>query len=148
MAAFVAYETSHRLRWVQNQYDIIKGKLVTTRSKLEQGQDRLKAAIDKMDAKNAIISDLNIKYNDLLAEKTCLEYHIRMLEEDVKVMKVAAHLKTKHHLFKEFEQHEGSEWDLQTTYYAWEAFISCEDKAEGEANDGDEGQDDMEGPSN
>lgn len=62
---------------------------------------------------------------------------MKVLEDDYKVIKAAAHLTSKYDLFKEFEQHQGSEWNLQVTYDDWEAFIAAEDE-DGEEEEGEE----------
>lgn len=92
--------------------------MVTVRLKLEQNQDVLKSSLAKVETQGTIIAGLNDKCNRLSSEKAELEELVRSLEDDLKVMKTTAHLKTKHDLFKEFEQHGGSEWDLQAAYDA------------------------------
>lgn len=71
-----------------------------------------------MELQDSIISSLNRRYGKLQAEKIGLKDRVRILEEDVKVIKIAAHLKIKHDLFKKFEQHGGDELDLQAVYDA------------------------------
>lgn len=139
-ATFVAFETGHRLRWVRKQHEITNGELVSIQSKFKQSQDRIKVAQAKLATHEEVIANTNDKYNRLLAEKTRLEERARMLEEDNKVIKAVAHLKTKVELFKEYEQHGGSEWDVQAAYDAWESFLACKD----DTDDEEDGEDDDE----
>lgn len=126
----MAFEIGHRLRWVRNHFDIAKGELVTTWSKLEQSQDCLKDALTKVKAQGMMIADLNDKYNRLFFEKVILKDHILSLKKKVKVIKAAAYLKTRQYLFKEFEQHGEIEWDMEAAYDAWDSFVNCDDRAE------------------